>query len=134
MPTPLPLPPDYNPATFMLVHTVETGSYHESRKAARFAGELVANGAPEDLALAEKVLDAALACQETDPNDPHVGNFYWMAEDSHVEDLNAVEFCLERLIPMLLRHGDRLADAGSAGFFNAETQRRKDAEGEDFCF
>jgi hypothetical protein len=110
MPTPLPLPPDYNPATHMLVHTVETGSYHESRKAARFAGELVANGAPADLALAEKVLAAVLACQETDPTDPHYGNFYWMAEDSHVEDLNAVEFCLEMLIPMLLRYGDRLAE------------------------
>lgn len=110
MPAPLPLPPDYNPATHMLAHSVETGTYHESRKAARFAGELVANGAPEDLALAEKVLDAVLACQETDPADPHYGNFYWMAEDSHVEDLNAVEFCLEHLIPMMLRDGERLAE------------------------
>ena len=55
MHSPLPLPADYNSATHMLVHTVETGSYHESRKAARFAAELVANGATEDLALAEKV-------------------------------------------------------------------------------
>lgn len=110
MPTPLPLPPDYNPATHMLVHTVETGSYHESRKAARFAGELVANGAAEDLALAENVLDAVLACQETNPADPHCGNFYWMAEDSHVEDLNAVEFCLEALIPMMLTHRERLSE------------------------
>ncbi len=110
MPTPFPLPADYNPATHMLVHTVETGSYHESRKAARFASQLVANGAAEDIALAEKVLNAVLACQEIDPTDPHFGNFYWMAEDSHVEDLNAVEFCLEYLIPMMLRHGDRLPE------------------------
>ncbi len=110
MPIPLPLPGDYNPATHMLAHSNETGTYHESRKAAHFAARLVANGAPEDLALAEKVLDAVLACQETDPADPHRGNFYWMAEDSHVEDLNAVEFCLEALIPMILRHRERLAE------------------------
>ena len=110
IPLPLPLPADYNPENHMLVHTVETGSYHESRKAARFASQLVANGAAEDIALAEKVLAAVLACQETDPADPHFGNFYWMSEDSHVEDLNAVEFCLEYLIPMMLRHGERLAE------------------------
>ena len=110
MPTPLPLPPDYNPATHMLAHTVETGTYHESRKAAHFAARLVANGAAEELALAGHVLDAVLACQETNPADPHYGNFYWMAEDSHVEDLNAVEFCLEGLIPMMLAHGDRLPE------------------------
>lgn len=119
MPTHLPLPPDYNPATHMLVHTVETGSYHESRKAARFASQLVTNGAAEDIALAEKVLDAVLACQETDPTDPHFGNFYWMAEDSHVEDLNAVEFCLEYLIPMMLRHGGRLAEPLQQGVLAA---------------
>ncbi|MEZ4833855.1 MAG: hypothetical protein R2873_18050 [Caldilineaceae bacterium] len=68
----------------------------------------MANGTPEDLALAENVLDAVLRCQETDPNDPHFGNFYWMAEDRHVEDLNAVEFVLEALIPLLRRHGERL--------------------------
>ena len=109
-PSPLPLPADYNPATHMLAHTVETGTYHESRKAAHFAGRLVANGATEDLALADKVLEAVLACQESDPADPHFGNFYWMAEDSHVEDLNAVEFCLEGLIPMMLGYSGGLSE------------------------
>jgi hypothetical protein len=33
-----------------------------------------------------------------------------MAEDSVVEDLNAVEFVLEKLIPMMLRHSDRLPE------------------------
>ena len=109
MTTPLALPEEFNPATFMLARTTEFGTFHESRRAARFAADLVANGTPEDLALAEKTLEAVLRCQETDPNDPHVGNFYWMAEDSVVEDLNAVEFVLEALIPMVRGHAERLS-------------------------
>jgi hypothetical protein len=75
------------------------------------AARLVANGTPEDLALAEKVLEATLRCQELREDDPHYGNFYWMAEDKVVQDLNAVEFCLEALIPMMIRHADRLSPA-----------------------
>ena len=102
------MPPDFNAETNMLVKTTEYGAFHESRRAARFGAELLANGAPDDLALAQKVLAAALACQERNPADPHFGNFYWMAEDAEVEDLNAVEFVLSALIPMMLKHGDRL--------------------------
>ena len=109
--TPLPLSTNYNPDTHMLARTTEFGTFHESRRAARFAADLVANGTPDDLSLAERVLDAALACQERDSRDPHVGNFYWMREDEVVADLNAVEFMLEALIPMLLRHGERLPTA-----------------------
>ncbi len=108
MTTPLTLPDGFNPETAMIAKVTEYGRFHESRRAAHLAADLVANGTPEDLALAEKILEAVLRCQETDPNDPHVGNFYWMAEDSYVEDLNAVEFVLEALIPLLRRHGDRL--------------------------
>jgi hypothetical protein len=108
---PLTLPDHFNPSTFMLAKTTEYGTFHESRRAAHFAADLVANGAPGDLDLAEKVLEAVLRCQEADANDPHVGNFYWMAEDTVVEDLNAVEFVLEALIPMMRRHADRLPPA-----------------------
>ncbi|MBX2999698.1 MAG: hypothetical protein KF893_14360 [Caldilineaceae bacterium] len=108
MTTPLILPENFNPSTFMIAKTTEYGTFHESRRAAHLAADLVANGAPEDLALAEKILEAVLRCQERDANDPHVGNFYWMAEDTTVEDLNAVEFVLEALIPMMRRHADRL--------------------------
>lgn len=107
----LPIPLDFNPATNMLAKTTEYGTFHESRRAARFGAELVANGTAEDLALAQQVLAAALACQERDPRDPHVGNFYWMREDTEVEDLNAVEFVLEALIPMMLHHAERLPEA-----------------------
>ncbi len=59
------------------------------RAGAAFAHRLVANGAAEDLALAEKVLDVVLGCQE---RRAHHGNFTWMLEDDHVEDLNAMAF------------------------------------------
>lgn len=108
MSTPLTPPDDFNPKTNLIAKHTENGTFHESRQGASLAERLVANGTDEDLALAEKVLNATLACQELLPDDPHVGNFYWMAEDVVVTDLNAVEFNLERLIPMMIQHGDRL--------------------------
>jgi hypothetical protein len=107
--TPLAMPENFNPETLMLSKTTEYGTFHESRKAAGFAEVLVANGAPEDLVLAEKVLDATLRCQELHEDDAHYGNFFWMREDEAVTDLNAVEFVLEKLIPMMIQHGDRLS-------------------------
>jgi hypothetical protein len=106
---PLPLPENFNPETNLLANTTEYGTFHESRKGARLARDLVANGTPQDLALAESVLDATLSCQELRQNDPHLGNFFWMAEDEVVFDLNAVEFVLEQLIPMMIQHRDRLS-------------------------
>ncbi len=111
MTEPLTLPENYNPDTYLLSKTTENGLFHESRAGARLAEELVANGAPQDIELAHRVLDATLNCQETALDDPHRGNFYWMAEDDVVGDLNAVEFNLEKLIPMMLHHADRLSDA-----------------------
>ena len=107
MPQPLPLPENYNPQTHLLAKVTENGLFHETRAGASFAHRLVANGAIEDLALAETVLDVVLGCQERRAGDPHHGNFTWMLEDDHVEDLNAVEFNLEHLIPMMLRYADR---------------------------
>ncbi|GIV78291.1 MAG: hypothetical protein KatS3mg050_2685 [Litorilinea sp.] len=105
---PMPLPPDFNPETLMVAKTTEYGLFHEVRRAARLAADLVAHGTPQDCALAARILEAVLRCQERDPRDPHHGNFYWMREDDHVEDLNAVEFVLEALLPMMIRHEDRL--------------------------
>lgn len=111
MTTPLPMPPDFNPQTNLPARPTDNGLMHETRRAAAFAAQLVANGTPQDLALAEKALEAVLACQERNPNDAHYGGFFWMVEDKVVEDLNAVEFNLEQLIPMMLQHGDRLSPA-----------------------
>lgn len=108
--TPLPLPQNFNAETSMLSKTTENGIFHESRSAAGFATRLVANGAPQDIELAEKVLNAVLECQELHEGDARYGNFLWMREDEAVEDLNAVEFVLENLIPMMIRYGSRLPD------------------------
>ena len=106
--TPLPLPDNWDPGVRMLAKDTEYGHFHESRAAAALAHRLVANGTPQDLELAAGVLEATLACQEQRPNAAHYGNFTWMAEDEVVEDLNAVEFCLRSLIPMMVQYGDRL--------------------------
>ena len=107
--TPLSLPGNFDPAVNMTKHVTETGVYHESRSAAGLAAQLVANGTPEDLALAEKVLEATLACQELRPEKSRYGNFFWMREDDEVRDTNAVEFVFSSLIPMMLHHRDRLS-------------------------
>lgn len=111
MTKPLPLPENYNPQTHLLAKKTENGLFHETRAGAAFAHRLVANGTAEDLALAEQALEVVLGCQERRPGDPHFGNFTWMLEDDHVEDLNAVEFNLEHLIPLLLCYADRLSPA-----------------------
>ena len=109
--SPLQMPPDFNSDTLMLAKTTEYGLFHESRRAAHFAADLIANGTAQDIALAQRILPEVLGCQELDQRDPHYGNFYWMREDDHVEDLNAVEFVLSALIPMMIEHGDRLSSA-----------------------
>ena len=106
---PLSLPADFNPATSMVAKVTENGVFHESRRGAALAKQLVANAAPTDLELAEKVLNVVLSCQELHEDAPRYGNFFWMLEDDFVQDLNAVEFNLEHLIPMMLQHADRLS-------------------------
>lgn len=108
MPEPMTLPENYNPETHLLETVTENGKFHESRGGTGFARRLLANGHADDVALAHKVLEAALACQETREDDPHYGNFFWMAEDDVVGYLNAVEFCLESLIPMMMDNAELL--------------------------
>ena len=54
MTEPLAMPPDYNPKTHLLYNETENGLFHESRRGAWWARQLVANGTAQDLALAEK--------------------------------------------------------------------------------
>ncbi len=105
----LTLPNNFNPETNMVYQEKDNGRMHPTRDAATLASRLLANGAPEDIAVAENVLNALIACQETREGDPHYGNFWWYREDEMVEDLNAVEFVLNTLIPMMIEHGDRLS-------------------------
>lgn len=111
MTTALKLPDTFNPETYLISKRTENGLFHESRAGASFAEQLLSNGTPEDIDLAHQVLDATLNCQELHQDDPHYGNFTWMAEDDVVDDLNAVQFILERLIPMMIRHRNLLSDA-----------------------
>ena len=75
-PTPLPLPDDFDPEANLLTKVTENGVFHESRRGARLAAQLVANGTAQDLALAEQVLDAVLRCQERHKEDPHDSCFW----------------------------------------------------------
>ncbi|MCZ6633919.1 MAG: hypothetical protein O7G87_10970 [bacterium] len=106
---PLTLPANFNSDTFMIARKQGDKIYHAPRQAAEFAAELLANSTQEDIDLAEKVLIAALEGQETREGDPHLGNFLWEREDEAVEDLNAVQFCLFQLIPIMIRHADLLS-------------------------
>lgn len=108
---PLALPENFNPEVKLCFRTTDRGRIHTVLDSAPFAERLVANGTPQDLALAEEVLDAILSLQERNPLDAHYGNFRWTREDGPVTDLNAVEFGLEFLIPIMIRHAGRLSEA-----------------------
>ena len=101
-------PEEFNTDASLIRVETDDGPLHIIRESAQFARTLVASGAPEDLALAERVLRAVLSAQERHPDDPHLGNFWWYLEDEVVEDLNAVEFVLSTLIPLMIEHGARL--------------------------
>lgn len=107
--TPLKYPDTFNPNTQMIARPEGDKLYHAPRASFEWAAQLIANGHEEDLAQAEKTLEAALQFQETREDNPHRGNFLWEAEDEAVEDLNAVQFCLFHLLPMLIQHGTRLS-------------------------
>ena len=100
---PLSLPDDFNPETDMLVRTVDDRTYHAPIPAIRLAYDLVQNGTHVDIDQAERTIDAVLACQERRDGNPHRGNFVWEREDDAVEDLNAVQFILFSLVPMLVK-------------------------------
>ena len=110
MPSPLALPSGFNSETDMIGRDVAGKLFHSTIQTVVFANSLVENGTPQDLEQAEKTIRAVLACQETRDQDPHRGNFLWEQEDKVVEDLNAVQFILFNLIPILIRWEDRLSN------------------------
>ena len=110
----LTLPENFDPETDMLAREVDGRHYRSPRTALQLAYDLVQNGAREDLDQAERTIHAVLDCQERNPSDPHRGNFLWEREDEVVEDLNAVQFILFELVPILTQWEDRLSKAISA--------------------
>jgi hypothetical protein len=60
---------------------------------------------------AAAIVDAVLDTQEREPGHPYRGNFLWLADDPEVVDLNAVQFVLRGLIPLLIDEGQKLPAA-----------------------
>lgn len=108
---PVELPSNFDDIAQMPAAKTDHGNFHVTRDAARLVRRLVENGTDEDLERAVPILNAVLSCQERDSSNPHFGNFYWMAEDSEVVDLNAVSFTLAEIIPLLLDSRERLSRA-----------------------
>ena len=102
------LPPNFDPTNNLIAHKEVNGTFHSVITSAALVDSLVRDGTQASIDTAEKVISAVLACQITDPDDPHFGNFLWEKETEVVEDLNAVEFVLFRFIPLLIEFPDRL--------------------------
>ena len=91
----------------MIQKETEYGIFHETRKSAALAKNLLV--AREKMDLVPKILKAVLNCQEIETGSPHRGNFYWMAEDEVITDLNAVEFVLKELNLILKKYSNLLS-------------------------
>jgi hypothetical protein len=105
---PLSLPEDFDYELYMPAHTVDGKLFHSAKDAAEWCARLLENGTAEDIQHAEKIVPGLLSCQETDPASPHYGAFRWELE-TPVEDLNAVEFVMFALIPMMIQQGHLLS-------------------------
>ena len=99
----------YDPDVHLVANTIDNGVFHSAWMSAEYAVALVERGSRAEIERAEAVINAVLDCQDTDTRSPHYGNFKWEHEDEAVEDLNAVQFVLIRLIPLLLGRSDRLS-------------------------
>ena len=100
----------YDPDVHLVAVTIDNGIFHTVWMSTEYAVALVENGSPLEIKRAEAVIDAILDCQDMDARSPHYGNFKWEHEDLAVEDLNAVQFVLVRLIPLLLKQSDSLSE------------------------
>ena len=111
MPSPPALPENYDAQAHMITHQVRGRIFHATIPSAQLASDLMASGAPADIAEASAIFRAVLTCQEVRDTDPHQGNFRWELEDEVVEDLNAVQFVLFYCIPVLCKTSDVLPPA-----------------------
>ncbi|MDE2857182.1 MAG: hypothetical protein OXN94_04960 [Chloroflexota bacterium] len=99
----------YDPDVHLVANTIDNRVFHSAWMSAEYAVALVESGSPAEIERAEAVINAVLDCQDNDTRSPHYGNFKWEHEDEAVEDLNAVQFVLIRLIPLLLSQADCLS-------------------------
>jgi hypothetical protein len=105
---PFDLPPGFNPDDYYLPVTTDLSSLETCRGAAALAEGLIADGSPQNTELAARILTAVMEAQETREGAAHRGNFRLRFSDQAIGDLNSVEFTLRHLIPMMIRHQDRL--------------------------
>jgi hypothetical protein len=108
------LPSNFDPVANLIAHKEVNGTFHSVHYSAALAESLVRDGSQANLDTAEKIIEAVIACQISDPDDPHFGNFLWEKESEVVEDLNAVEFVLFRFIPLLREFPDRFTSDAKA--------------------
>ncbi|MDP6667867.1 MAG: hypothetical protein QF357_10795 [Dehalococcoidia bacterium] len=108
---PLELPPNFDPEVNMLSREQDGRLFHPSPYSAAFAAELMANGTADDFAVAGRMIESILDCQELDTRDPHYGGFKFQLEEPVVEDINIVQFVLTALIPALVRYQGGLSEA-----------------------
>lgn len=65
---------------------------------------LLREGDADSVAQAVKIVAAVLESQELSPRHPHRGNWLWLADDEEVGDINAVQFVMRGLLPVLVRY------------------------------
>ncbi|QLE02441.1 hypothetical protein HX109_13065 [Galbibacter sp. BG1] len=106
--TPLPIPENFDPSVNMLSTMVNGEKIHWAYANAQFVEKLLDNGTPRDIELAKKIIPSLLSTQELRKKSPHYGGFRWELESSMVNDLNAVEFVLDALIPAMIRNENKL--------------------------
>ena len=75
------------------------------------AHALLLQGSDESVRRGAAIVDAVLDSQELSPDHPHCGNWRWLADDLEISDLNAVQFVLRGLLPLLLECGHHLPPA-----------------------
>ncbi|MBC9868086.1 MAG: hypothetical protein F7O42_09465 [Opitutae bacterium] len=111
---PLPLPGDFDYEAYLIGKEVDGKVYHSPRRSARFCEDLLRNGTEEDIANVGKIIPGVLKAQITDPESPYFGAFKWELEMEAVEDLNAVQFLLFSLVPMLIQYEEILPEETAA--------------------
>jgi hypothetical protein len=109
---PMELPEDFDYDLYMPSHTVDGELFHAAMDAANWIARLVENGTDEDIRNAERIIPGLLSCQDRDQDSRYYGAFRWERE-TPVEDLNAVEFVLIAIIPMMIEHEELLSDESS---------------------
>jgi hypothetical protein len=104
----------YDPARHLIGQPGVAGTVYRPAMSLPLAEALLREGdtfgARSGAAEAAAIVAAVLDSQELDPDHPHHGNFLWLAGDAEVVDLNAVQFVLRGLLPLLVKHADRLPD------------------------